>query len=341
MSARPTACLTTLLQAFFNDYLPHQRALSARTIESYRDALRLLLEFIESRDGRSVAQAELADLTPELIQGFLDHLEQVRHNSIHSRNIRLAAVRGFLKFAAPWDASSRHAISQSLTVPMTRFVRSKPDFLSREQMQAIIGSHDGSWIARRDHLMLSLLYNTAASVSEIVQLRVDQIQIDGGACIHFRGTRRARTVPLWPTTVMALQDWLAVNPSFEELSFLLPNQRGAAMTATCIRRRLAIAVRRASRIDPELASRRVSPRTIRHTASMHLLQRGTDLGQITRWLGHDTPATMHNHARAYRVMNDRTVTRSRTRTPEPAQRDSAQRESAQRESALLEFTEAF
>jgi site-specific recombinase XerD len=331
MTARPIACLPKLLQTFFNDYLPHQRALSPRTIESYRDALRLLLDFIEFRDGKTAAQVELADLTPELIHGFLDHLEQVRHNSVHSRNIRLAALRGFLKFAAPWDASPRQAISQSLTVPMTRFVRSKPDFLSREQMQTIIGSHDGSWIAQRDHLMLSLLYNTAASVSEIVRLRVDQIQLDGSACIHFRGTRRARTVPLWPTTVMALQDWLAVNPAFEYVSVLLPNQRGAAMTATCVRRRLAIAVRRAARIDPDLARRHVSPRTIRHTASMHLLQRGTDLGQITRWLGHDTPATMHNHARAYRILNDRTVNRFPARTSEPAQR----------ESLLLEFTEAF
>ena len=73
---------------------------------------------------------------------------------------------------------------------------------------------------------------------------------------------------------------------------------------------------------------------------MHLLQRGTDLGQITRWLGHDTPATMHNHARAYRVTNDRNVTRFRARTPEPAQRDSASRASRESE-LLLEFTEAF
>jgi integrase len=340
MIAGPTACFSELMQAFFNDHLPHQRALSPRTIESYRDALRLLLEFIESRDGKTAAQLELADLTPEVIGGFLGYLEQVRHNSIHSRNIRLAAVRGFLKFAAPWDASPRHAISQSLRVPMTRFVRPRPDFLSREQMQAIIGTHDGSWIAQRDQLMLSLLYNTAASVSEIVRLRVDQIQFDGGGCLHFRGTRRARTVPLWPATVAALEEWLAVNSTFEGNSFLLPNQRGAAMTATCIRRRLAIAVRRASRLDPELASRRVSPRTIRHTASMHLLQRGTDLGQITRWLGHDTPATMHNHARAYRVMNDRTVARFRNRTAVPVQRESTSRVSRESDQ-LLEFIEAF
>jgi len=70
MTARPTACLPELMQVFFNDYLPHQRSLSPRTIESYRDALRLLLEFIESRDGKTSAHVELADLTPEVIQAF-------------------------------------------------------------------------------------------------------------------------------------------------------------------------------------------------------------------------------------------------------------------------------
>jgi site-specific recombinase XerD len=74
------------------------------------------------------------------------------------------------------------------------------------------------------------------------------------------------------------------------------------MTATCVRRRLALAVARAAGGGyPELRRQRVSPRLVRHTAAMHLLQCGTDLSVITRWLGHDTPATMHNHARALRL----------------------------------------
>lgn len=99
----------------------------------------------------------------------------------------------------------------------------------------------------------------------------------------------------------ALRDWLALNPGLSLNSVLFPNQRGEVMTATCIRRRLALAVAKAAAGDPELQRRRVSPRIIRHTAAMHLLQCGTELGVITRWLGHDTPATMHNHARAYRM----------------------------------------
>jgi integrase len=72
-----------------------------------------------------------------------------------------------------------------------------------------------------------------------------------------------------------------------------------------VRRRLALAVHRAARQEPELAKRRISPRLIRHTAAMHLLQCGTDVSLITRWLGHETPVTMHNHARAYRDLSDR------------------------------------
>jgi site-specific recombinase XerD len=301
MSAVPAATLSELQQRFLMEYLPQQRALSARTVESYGDALRLLRDFIAASESKPAQSIELGDFTPERIQAFLEYLERQRGNSVHSCNVRLAAVRCFLKFAAPWDASPRHAVALSLAVPMRRFVRLKPQVLTRRQMQAIIGTHDGSWIGQRDHLMLSLLYNTAGTVSEIVRLRVDQIELGANPCVHFRATRRARSIPLWSASVRALESWLAINPGFGEASILLPNQRGAAMTATCIRRRLAIAVRRASREDADLARRRVSPRSIRHTASMHLLQRGTDLAQITRWLGHDTPATMHNHARAYRI----------------------------------------
>jgi site-specific recombinase XerD len=309
MITRPPVCLDALVQAFFNEYLPHQRALSARTVESYRDALRLLLEFIQARTGKQAMSVELGDFTPERLQAFLDHLEYERHNSIHSRNLRLAAVRAFLKFAAASDSSPQHTIECALRVPMKRFTRSKPQFLSREQMLAIIGSSDGSWIGQRDHALLSLLYDTAATVSELVRLRLQDIELDEPSRVHLQGARRARSVPLRRGSVLALRAWLALNPALKLNAVLFPNQRGEPMTATCVRRRLALAVARAAAEDPELRRRRVSPRIVRHTAAIHLLQCGTELGVISRWLGHGTPATMHNHARAYRLISERAVLR--------------------------------
>jgi site-specific recombinase XerD len=295
----------SLVQAFFGDYLPRQRGLSSCTVASYRDAFLLFLSFVQSRSAKPAESVTLSDFTPEQILAFLEHLEQERRNTVHSRNIRLAALRAFLKFAAPWDLSPLNGIARSLEVPAKRFIRPKPDFLSRAHILALIGTPDGTWLRHRDHMLLSLLYNTGATVSEIVAVRVADMELDDAARVRIAGKERRRFVPLWPATIATAKSWLTMNPQFNADSLIVPNQHGEAMTSSCVRRRILLAAQRAARHEPELARRRISPRLIRHTAAMHMLQCGTDVSQITRWLGHENPATMHNHARAYRDLNNR------------------------------------
>src|SRR3990172_3050910 len=163
-----------LVQAYFAEYLTQQRALSAQTIAAYRDAFVLFLGFAESRLGKSPAAMALSDITPELIMAFLDHLERQRHNSVRSRNARLAALRSFLKFAAHRDVSSLQVIEHALGVPAKRFERQMLGYLSREEMLAVIGMPDATWIGQRDHALLLLLYNTGARVSEIVGVKVGE-----------------------------------------------------------------------------------------------------------------------------------------------------------------------
>jgi site-specific recombinase XerD len=301
MNAPLPTTFPKLVHSFFGDYLPRQRGLSSCTVASYRDAFLLFLGFVQSRSAKPAESVTLTDFTPEQILAFLEHLEQERRNTIHSRNIRLAALRAFLKFAAPWDVSPLHGITRSLEVPAKRFIRPKPDFLSRVHMLAVIGTPDGTWLGHRDHMLLSLLYNTGATVSEIVALRVADMQLGDEARVRIAGKGGRRFVPLWPATIATVKSWLTMNPQFNADSLIVPNQLGKAMTSSCVRRRILLAARRAARHEPELARRRISPRVIRHTAAMHLLQCGTDVSLITRWLGHQNPATMHNHARAYRL----------------------------------------
>jgi site-specific recombinase XerD len=301
MLAQPPICFPALVQQFFCEHLTRQRGLSPCTVASYRDAFMLFLEFVRTLQTKPAEAVTLTDFTPEMIQAFLDHLEHERGNTVHSRNIRLAALRAFLKFAAPCDESARRGIERSLDVPMKHFVRQKPGFLSRAQMLAVIGVADGSWLSQRDHMLLSLLYNTGATVSEIIGLRVSDMVLDAAPpCVRLGDKGRQRSVPLWSTTVKEIQQWLQRNPQLCPASAMLPNQHGGPMTPSSVRQRLALAVRRAAAQQPDLARRSVSPRSIRHTAAMHLLQCGTDVSLITRWLGHENPVTMHNHARAYR-----------------------------------------
>ena len=89
-----------LVQFFFAEHLTQQRALSPQTVAAYRDAFVLFLDFAQAQLHKTPTTLSLADLTPALILDFLDHLERDRHNTVRSRNARLAALRSFLKFAA-------------------------------------------------------------------------------------------------------------------------------------------------------------------------------------------------------------------------------------------------
>ena len=308
--AKPPPSFPALVQAFFVEHLTQQRALSPRTVAAYRDAFMLFLGFAEARLGRSPAQLTLPDITPDLIMAFLDHLERDRHNSVRSRNARLAALRSFLKFAAHRDVSSLQVIEHALGVPAKRFERPMLGYLSREEMLAVIGAPDGTWFSQRDHVLLLMLYNTGARVSEIIGVTLADVVLDGAACVHLHGKgRKQRSVPLWRSTVRQIRAWLRLNPQLQPTSALLPNRDGQAMTRGNVTQRLALAVKAATTAQPQLATRRISPHIIRHTTAMHLLQAGVDISVIALWLGHESPTTTHQYVEADLAMKEQALGR--------------------------------
>lgn len=313
MSKQPKAppTFSALVQTYFAEYLTQQRALSPQTIAAYRDAFVLFLNFAQSHLGKAPNAMTLADITPNLIMAFLDHLERKRHNSVRSRNARLTALKTFLKFAAHRDVSSLQVIEQALGVPVKRFERPMFGYMSREEMLAVIGTPGETWVSQRDYVMFLLLYNTGARVSEITDVNVGNVVLDdGAACVHLHGKgRKQRSVPLWRSTVKAIRAWLKLNPQLDALSALLPNRNGYAMTRNNVVQRLALAVAAATKTNPALEKRRISPHTIRHTTAMHLLQSGVDISVIALWLGHESPITTHHYVEADLTMKERALAR--------------------------------
>ena len=172
-----------LIQAFFTSYLVDQRAVSPRTVTTYRDAFTLLLEHAERALGKAPAALALADIDETLILGFLDELETRRGNAVRTRNARLAAIRSFLQFATRRDVANLATTTAALSVPMKRFERPIFGFLSREQMLAVLDLPGTDWLATRDRVLLHLLYNSGARVSELVAIRVNDVITGDGACV--------------------------------------------------------------------------------------------------------------------------------------------------------------
>ena len=118
---RPSTVFPALLQRFFCEYLVSQRDVSRATVSSYRDTFRLLLKFIEEHRRKAPSSLMLTDLDAPLILTFLDYLETERRNSVRTRNLRLAAIRSFLRYAALQDPTVLDSIQRVLAIPLKRW----------------------------------------------------------------------------------------------------------------------------------------------------------------------------------------------------------------------------
>ena len=297
-----------LLQRFFAERLLQQKNASPRTIEAYRDTFRLLLRYAARETGKPPARLALGDCDAPLVLGFLTHLETQRHNTARSRNARLAAVRAFAHYIA-WQCPEALPVTQRiLAIPMKRFEKPLLGFLSREEVQAVLAAPDAStWCGRRDQVLLAVLYNTGARVSELIGIRVADVTFAATSSIRLHGKgRKQRTVPLWRPTAIALRDWLRY-AGLQADQPVVPARGGMPMTRTSVAERLALAVAVATASCPTLRGRRISPHTLRHTTAMHLLQAGVDITVIALWLGHQSPATTHTYIEADLAMKERAL----------------------------------
>lgn len=304
-----TPDFAALLQEFFQR-LVTERGVSAHTIASYRDTFQLLLGYAQQRTGRPPSALTLEDLDAPLVLAFLDHLESVRGNSPRTRNLRLTAIRSFMRHASLRAPTALPVAQRVLAISPKRFDKPALGFLSREEVTALLDAPDpNSWSGQRDAVLLAVLYNTGARVSELAGLRIADLLLDRQLAVQLQGKgRKQRVVPLWKSTAKQLRAWL---PQIDQSpdAPVFPNRAGKPVTRSGIEHRLSLAVRTASKRCPSLAARRISPHTIRHTTAMHLLQSGVDIAVIALWLGHEDTTTTHIYLEADLAMKEAALKR--------------------------------
>lgn len=283
-----------LLQNFFVEYLCTQKRASAQTIASYRDTFRLLLQYIDKTHGIAPTVLRVRDLNVPVILLFLDYLEQERHNSIRSRNVRLSAIRSFFRVVALRDPASVNQCSCVMAIPVKRTDRRLVRALSREEIDSLMSTQDlMHWIGRRDYALLLTLYNSGARVSEVTSLRQSDVSFGTSSFLYLHGKgRKERTVPLWSRTARALQLWFGEIAGWEtDLAF--PSSAKKKLSREGLNYILQRAVARASPNCPSLQEKKVTPHMVRHTTATHLLQAGVDIAVIALWLGHESIETTH------------------------------------------------
>jgi integrase/recombinase XerD len=226
-----------LLQIFFTDHLVAQRRLSLQTVASYRDTFRLLLQFVHRETGIEPAVLAVTGLDAEIILRFLDALEKDRGNSVASRNLRLTAIRSFYRMVALRDPVSVGIATRVLAIPLKRTSTRVREYLTREEMEAILASIDRTyWCGRRDYALLLTMYNSGARVSEISGLRQSHVSFGSKSYVQLHGKgRKDRSIPLWPRTARMLKDLFREldQPELEQ-AMAFPGIRGEPLTRFAI-----------------------------------------------------------------------------------------------------------
>ena len=143
-----------LLRAFFYEWMVEQRNASAHTVRSYRDTWRLFLRFVAARRRRTVAQLTLGELTGFEVSAFLQYTEQERHDSIGTRNCRLAALRSFFSFVAGREPAAAAQCAEVLCIPTKKAPVHAPSYLDLAEVEAILAQPDRSTLDGGQRLIL-------------------------------------------------------------------------------------------------------------------------------------------------------------------------------------------
>jgi integrase/recombinase XerD len=288
--------------SFLTHYLAAQRNVSPNTIKAYRDVFTLLLRFCRDVQGIALERLRLEQMDVSLVEAFLDYLEQVRKSSPRTRNQRLAALHAFFRYLQAEEPDRMQQCQKILAIPLRKHARPTVNYLSKEELAAILAHPDlRTPKGRRDAVLLSVLYDTGARVQELVDLSVGDVRLDPPAQLRLLGKgRKMRAVPLMGNTVHLLRSHMQENQLDRPEQFDKPLFRNACherLTRSGIRYVLHKYVVLARNKCPSL-NRTVSPHTVRHAKGMHLLQSGVSLDMIRDFLGHVDAKTTQIYARA-------------------------------------------
>ena len=134
--------LAPLITGFLRDYMPRQRGYSLHSCEAYALSFKLLFEYTAKRIGVRPSRLSIEQLDAPLIVNFLAHIEQERGNGAATRNLRLAAIKAFMRYAEHYVPSALEQIGQIEAIPVKRHDQKLVRHLTMEEVRAILNTAD-------------------------------------------------------------------------------------------------------------------------------------------------------------------------------------------------------
>ena len=267
----------------FGDYLKLERSLSGNSIEAYVRDIEKLQQFME------MAHKEVSALkvTSKHLQGFLTYVNELGM-SAHSQARILSGVKAFYKYLLFEELAEK---DPTALIEGPKLGRKLPDTLSYPEIELLLEAIDMSTPeGSRNRAILEVLYSSGLRVSELVELKMNNVYFDVGFLRVIGKGNKERLVPIGKDALKFLKIYkeqirvhIPVQKGFESYMFL--NRRGKKLSRVMI---FTIIKQLAERIGLKKV---ISPHTFRHSFATHLIEGGADLRAVQEMLGHESITT--------------------------------------------------
>ncbi len=292
-----------LLSGFLNNYLPHEKGVSENTIKSYSYTFILLIKYLHENRKVPVTKLSFTHLNKDLVVDFLDWLQKVRGCCDATRNQRLAVISSFIKYAEYMNPGHLFDCHQILSIPVKKTDSKVLNYLNIDGIKLLLQQPNTQKAkGLRDLAMLSLMYESAARVQEIIDLTPSSLFTTNKpfrVILHGKGNKY-RSVPLPDKQVELLRQYMTQSGLLNRANAqkpLFPNYQGQKMTRNGINNILVKYVKIANEKNPSLVPDHLSCHAIRHSKAMYLLESKVELMHIRDFLGHKSVLTTEIYAR--------------------------------------------
>ncbi|MCL5770716.1 MAG: site-specific integrase [Actinobacteria bacterium] len=302
------------LSQFFSKYLPGQKNLSTNTIASYRDTFKLFLIFCSETKGLKSQNITLNLLTRKIVTEFLEWIEKKRKCCLSTRNQRLSAIHAFFRYVQKESPDNLFEFHKILTIPLKRKPKPQVFYLRSDELKILFSQPDtSSKQGRRDLILLVLMYDSAARVSEIIDLKVSDIRLSSPAVVALHGKgSKVRHVPIIGKTKDILAAYLEEHKKYNwgiaaQDAPVFFNQQHKKLSRWGVSHILDKYVQMAKNNTKFNTGFAVTPHVLRHSKAMLLLQAGINLIYIRDFLGHCNVVTTEIYARADTEMKRKAI----------------------------------
>jgi len=287
-----------LLRDFLADYLVTKRNFSGKTAKAYRQTMSLLRNYFRGEKSVNFDQMNFSRFSRGNIYDFLVWLRDTRNNSVQTLNVRLAAIKSFLKYCSEEDIELTAVYLEAAGIHAFKGTK-KPyaEYLNPEQLKLVFSSADiTTKHGRRDRFFMIFAYETGARIQELLDLQLSGIiRNESGIRIRIHGKgNKIRYVPLLGTTVKHLEAYLSEFHKKDTpdacLFFTIHNSKKTQMKPGAADYFLKKYAKLANGIDGSFP-KNLHAHMFRHSIAMAMYKKGIPISYIRDFLGHNSIET--------------------------------------------------